>query len=264
MTATAVDRTPRRPFPAVRHGLTLAWRSLLKIKYNPEQLIDLTLQPIIFVILFVFLFGGAVAGDWRDYLQFVLPGILVQTVVFATLGTGIGLATDIKTGIFDRFRSMPIARSAPLVGTVAGDVVRYVVSGVVVLAFGMVLGFRIHTGPLAVLAAYGLVLAFAFALCWLAALVGMLVKSPQSVQGFGFMTMFPLTFGSNIFTRPETLPGWLEAWVDVNPVTHLTTALRGLLLGGPVAEPVVYTLGWAAVIGAVFAPLAIRAYLRRT
>lgn len=107
-------------------------------------------------------------------------------------------------------------------------------------------------------------LAFAFALCWLAALVGMLVKSPQSVQGFGFMTMFPLTFGSNIFTRPETLPGWLEAWVDVNPVTHLTTALRGLLLGGPVAEPVVYTLGWAAVIGAVFAPLAIRAYLRRT
>jgi len=149
MTATAVDRTPRRPFPAVRHGLTLAWRSLLKIKYNPEQLIDLTLQPIIFVILFVFLFGGAVAGDWRDYLQFVLPGILVQTVVFATLGTGIGLATDIKTGIFDRFRSMPIARSAPLVGTVAGDVVRYVVSGVVVLAFGMVLGFRIHTGPLA-------------------------------------------------------------------------------------------------------------------
>jgi oleandomycin transport system permease protein len=255
---------PPPPLAGLQHGLTLAWRSLLKIKHSPEQLLDLTLQPIIFVVLFVFLFGGALAGDWRDYLQFVLPGILVQTVVFATLGTGVGLNTDITKGIFDRFRSLPIARSAPLVGTVLGDVVRYIVSAGVVLGFGMVLGFRVGTGPLAVLAAYGLVLAFAFALCWLAVLVGLFVKSPQSVQGFGFIVMFPLTFGSNIFTQTSTLPGWLQAWVEVNPVSALTTATRGLLLGGPVADAAIKTLLWAAAIFAVFFPLAIRAYRRKS
>jgi oleandomycin transport system permease protein len=260
-------RPPGNPAPrlaGLRHGMTLTWRSLIKIKHSPEQLLDLTLQPIIFVLLFVFLFGGALAGDWRDYLQFVLPGILVQTVVFATLGTGVGLNTDITKGVFDRFRSLPIARSAPLVGTVLGDVVRYIVSAGVVLGFGAVLGFRIHTGPMAVLAAYGLVLTFAFALCWLAALVGMLVKSPQSVQGFGFIVMFPLTFGSNIFTQTSTLPGWLQAWVEVNPVSALTTATRGLMLGGPVADAAIRTLLWAAAIFAVFFPLAIRAYRRKS
>jgi oleandomycin transport system permease protein len=251
------------PLAGLRHGATLTWRSLLKIKHSPEQLLDITLQPIVFVLLFVFLFGGAIAGDWREYLQFVLPGILVQTVVFATLGTGIGLATDIDTGIFDRFRSLPIARSAPLVGTVAGDVVRYIISAGVVLGFGMLLGFRVHTSPLAVLAAYGLVLVFAVALCWVAALVGLVMKKPRSVQAFGFIVMFPLTFGSNIFTQTSTLPGWLQTWVNVNPVTALTTATRGLLLGGPVAESVVHTLLWAVGIVAVFAPLAVSVYRRR-
>lgn len=257
-------RPPAPALPSVRHGLTLTWRSLLKLKHSPEQLLDVVLGPIVFVLLFVFLFGGAVAGDWRDYLQYVLPGILVQTIVFATLGTGIGLSTDIKTGIFDRFRSLPIARSAPLVGTILGDVARYVLSGGVVLAFGMLLGFRVHTGPLAVLAAYGLVLVFAIAVCWVTALVGLLVKTPQSVQVFGFVVLFPLTFGSNIFTLPATMPGWLRAWVEVNPVSALTTALRGLLDGGPVAGAVLETLLWSAGIVAVFAPLAVGAYRRRT
>ncbi len=189
---------------------------------------------------------------------------MVQTVVFATLGTGVGLNTDITKGIFDRFRSLPIARSAPLVGTVLGDVARYIISACVVLAFGMALGFDIHTSPLAVLAAFGLVLAFAFALCWVAALVGLFVGSPQSVQGLGFMVMFPLTFGSNIFTAPGTMPGWLQAWVDVNPVSALTTAIRGLMIGGPVAESAITALLWSAGIFAVFFPLAVRAYLRKT
>jgi len=245
-------------------SLTLMWRTVVKIKHVPEQLMDVTLQPIIFIALFVFVLGGGLLGNWHNALQYMLPGILVQTVVFATMGIGIGLNTDLTKGIFDRFRSLPIARSAPLVGAVLGDAVRYVISGAMVLAFGLVLGFRVHTNALAAVAAFVLVVLFALAVCWVAAWVGIVAKGPESVQGLVFLVMFPLTFGSNIFAATSSMPGWLQAWVNVNPISHIVTAERGLLLGGPVAVPTLQTLVWAVGIVAVFFPLSVRAYRRRS
>jgi oleandomycin transport system permease protein len=254
----ARSMTPDR---ALRHALTLAWRSLVRIRRNPEQLLDVTLQPIIFVTLFVFLFGGAIKGDTRHaYLEYVLPGITVMTVVFASMGTGIGLNTDVTKGIFDRFKSLPIARSAPLTGTIMGDFVRYVVSVGIAFGYGSVLGFRISTNPLMALAAVGLMFVFGFAVGWIWVLLGLFVKSPQSLQGFGFIVMFPLTFGSNVFVKTSTLPGWLQAWVKVNPVTALSNATRDLVLGGPIATSIWHSILWAIVITAVFAPLAVRKY----
>jgi oleandomycin transport system permease protein len=252
------------PDRALRHSLTLAWRTLVRIRRNPEQLLDVTLQPIVFVTLFVFLFGGAIRNETRhQYLEFVLPGIMVMTVVFASMGTGIGLNTDVTKGIFDRFRSLPISRSAPLTGTIMGDFVRYLVSIAMVFAYGSVLGFRIGSNPLFALAAVGLMFVFGFAVGWIWVLLGLYVKSPQSLQGFGFIVMFPLTFGSNVFVSTSTLPGWLQAWVKVNPVTALTQVSRDLVLGtGPVATPAWHSVLWAAAITAVFAPLAVRRYRR--
>lgn len=253
------------PVRTLRHSMTLAWRATLKIRHNPEQLLDVSLQPIIFVTMFVFLFGGAIAGgDRHAYLQFVLPGILVQTVAFGSMGTGINLNTDITKGIFDRFRSLPIARSSPLTGLIVGDLVRYVLSAGIATAYGLILGFRFGANPLMVIGAYLLLFLFALALCWIWVLLGLVVKSPQSLQGFGFIVMFPLTFGSNVFVPSQTLPGWLQAWVKINPVTALTNAARGLMLGeGSVATPVWHSLVWALAIVAVFAPLAVWRYRRK-
>jgi oleandomycin transport system permease protein len=258
--ARARSMTPAR---ALRHALTLAWRSLVRIRRNPEQLLDVTLQPIVFVTLFVFLFGGAIRGESRHaYLEYVLPGIMVLTVVFASMGTGIGLNTDVTKGIFDRFRSLPISRSAPLTGTIMGDFVRYLVSVAIVFAYGSLLGFRITTDPLSALAAVALMFVFGFAVGWIWVLLGLYVKSPQSLQGFGFIVMFPLAFGSSVFIPTGTLPGWLQAWVKVNPVTALTSACRGLMLGGPVAVPAWHSIAWSIAITAFFAPLAVRRYRR--
>ncbi len=253
------------PVRGLRHGLTLAWRAIVKIRRNPEQLLDVSLQPIVFVTMFYFLFGGAVAGgDRHAYLEALLPGIMVQTIVFASSGTGVNLATDITKGVFDRFRSLPIARSAPLVGLVLGDVVRYVISLSVLVLYGVLLGFRFGTNAASVLAGLALVMLFALALCWVWALAGLYVKSPQTMQGVGFAIGFPLTFGSNVFVPTRTLPTWLQAWVKVNPVTHLTDAARGLMVGGPVARPTVAAIAWALGIVMVFAPLAVLRYRRRT
>jgi oleandomycin transport system permease protein len=253
-----------KPLGLIRHSVTLAGRSILKIKRSPEQLIDVTLQPIIFTVLFVYLFGGAIAGTQHDYLQFVLPALMVQTVLFASLSIGVNLNTDIKKGVFDRFRSLPIPRSAPLVGAVLGDIVRFVTSIVVLIGFGYVIGFRIGTDPFQALLACLLVLGFALSLSWVAVLIGMLVREPGTVQGVGFLLMFPLTFGSSMFVPVNTMPGWLQAWVNVNPVTHLVQAARGLMVGGEVAWPVTQSLLWMVGITVVFAPLAVRAYRRRT
>ncbi|WP_308250031.1 ABC transporter permease [Sphaerisporangium fuscum] len=247
-----------------RHALTLTWRSLLKVRNNPEQLLDVVIQPVLFVVLFVFVFGGAVAGDWHTYLRFLLPGLMVQQVLFATMSIGVMLSTDITKGIVDRFRSLPIARSAPLVGAVLGDAARYMISMVVLLAFGGLLGFRFETGLLPALAACALVLAFALALCWIPAFVGLLVKNPQSVSGIGFVVLFPLTIVSNVFAEASTMPGWLRAWVRVNPVSQVVDAARGLMLGGPVAVPLLATAVWGACILAIFVPLTVRAYIRHT
>jgi len=252
------------PLRVARHSLTLGWRAVLKIRANPEQLADVTLMPIIFVTMFVFLFGGAISGGHRhDYIQFVLPGIAVQTLVFASAGTGINLTTDITKGIFDRFRSMPIARSSPLSGLILGDLVRYAASALVTMVYGLLLGFRFHTNPLAITLAYLLIAVFALALCWVWVLLAMFVKSPQSLQGFGFVLMFPLTFGRNVFVPTATLPGRQQAWVKVNPVTYLSEAVRGLMVGGPVAGPAWHALAWSVGILAVFVPAALTVYRRR-
>ena len=259
------EPAPRlNPLTGLRHTFTLTWRSVLKIRTNMEDVVGLSLQPIMFLLLFTYVFGGAIAGGTHSYLQYALPGLLVMTVVFATLGTGLMLNQDITSGVFDRFRSLPIARWAPLAGAVLGDMVRYLISVAITIGFGMILGFRVTTNALSALAGCLLLLAFALALCWASALIGMLVKTPQGVQAFGFIAFFPLVFGSNLLAPTGTMPGWLQAFVKVNPMTLLTDAERGLFTGGPVATPAVQSLLWALGIFVVFAPLAVRVYRRRT
>lgn len=252
------------PLATVRHGAQLTWRSLLKIKANPEEVLGLLFMPVMFVSLFVFVFGQAMMGDWQTYRDFLMPGIIAQSVVFATLGTGFSLCTDVEKGIFDRFRSLPIARSAPLIGAVLGDLVRYLITVVMVLLVGIAIGFRPEGGLLGVVAAAALILLFAFALCWMSTFIGMMVRTPMAVQSFGMILMFPLTFGSSAFVDPATMPDWMRVIAENNPVTHVVDAMRGLLIGGPVAEPLAWTLFWTAAITAVFFPLAVRAYRRRT
>jgi oleandomycin transport system permease protein len=266
---TATLPAPSRPHrlalvAGLQNTFTLTWRSVLKIRTNMEDLVGLSLQPIMFLLLFTYVFGGAISGGTHAYLQFELPGLLVMTVVFATMGTGLMLNQDIAGGVFDRFRSLPIARWAPLAGAVLGDMVRYLISVVITLGFGMIMGFRVSTGALPALLACALLLTFALAMCWVSALIGMLVKTPQGVQMYGFLAMFPLVFGSNLLVPAATMPGWLQAFVRVNPMTYLTSAERGLLTGGPVATPAIRSLLWALGIFVVFAPLAVRAYRRRT
>ncbi|OLT24682.1 ABC transporter [Nocardiopsis sp. CNR-923] len=257
---------PRAIGPAntMSNGLQLAWRSVLKIKANPEEVLGLTFMPIMFVTLFVFVFGQAIMDDWREYRDFLMPGIIAQSVVFATLGTGFALCQDVEKGIFDRFRSLPIARSAPLIGAILGDLVRYSLTVVMVLLVGLAIGFRPDGGVVGVVAAAALILLFAFALCWMSAFVGMIVRTPMAVQSFGMILMFPLTFGSSAFVAPEAMPGWMRAVAENNPITHVVNAMRGLMIGGDVAAPVTWTLVWSGVFVAVFGPLAVWAYRRRT
>ena len=247
----------------VRHTGTLAWRTLVQIKHNPFELFDFSVQPVMFLLLFTYVFGGAISGSTGDYLTFGLPGIIVQNLLFATLNTGVGLNTDLTKGVFDRLRSLPIARWSPLAGRIVADVMKQAWAVTLLLVVGALLGFRIGTGPLAVLAAYALLLTFALAASWLSVLVAMLVSAPEKVQIFGFVTLFPLTFASNAFAPTATMPGWLQAWVTVNPVSILADALRGLLSGGPVATPVVQSVLWAAGLLVVFAPLSVWAFRRR-
>ena len=261
---TAISASTISPARAIGHGITLAGRSIRKIRKNPEQLIDVTIQPLIMLVMFTFLFGGAIGGgDRTGYLQQLLPGLMVQTTLFASLGTGVALCTDITKGVFDRFRSLPIARSAPLLGAVFGDVIRYAVSLIIMLAFGTLLGFRIHTDPLSTVLDLLLMIAFGLCLCWVSVLVGLLVKSPQAVPGALVAFILPLTFASNVFVPTSTLPRWLQAFTDVNPVTLLTEVNRGLLNGGPVSGPLFGALAWMVGFVVVFYPLAMRVYRRR-
>ena len=251
-------------FRTVRHALVLAKRNLIKTMRTPEQLIDVTLQPIIFLLLFTYVFGGAIAGgSTHHYLQFLLPGLLGQQVALGSIALGQNLNADIEKGIFDRFRSLPIARSAPLVGAVLADLLRYVLLCAIFIGFGYVIGFRITTDPLSALAALGLVLAFALCFCWVSVWVGMKVRTSGSVQGIMFLLVLPLSFGSNTFVATSTMPGWLQAFVKVNPISHLVATVRGLLVGGPVAHDLAWTAGWMAVLLVVFVPLALRAYRKR-
>jgi oleandomycin transport system permease protein len=247
-----------------RHSTALAKRNLIGVYRNPEALLDVTLQPIIFILLFTYVFGGAISGgSQHDYLQFLLPGIIAQTIAFGGVAIGVNLNTDIEKGVFDRFKSLPISRSAPLVGAVLGDVVRYLVLIVVTLGFGYVIGFRAETDPFQVLAACVLAIAFALCLCWVSVFIGMKARTPGAVQGILFLALFPLTFGASTFVPTNTLPNWLQTFTDVNPMTHLVDSLRGLLLGGVEASDVLWTVGWMGALVAVFVPLALGAYNRR-
>jgi ABC-2 type transport system permease protein/oleandomycin transport system permease protein len=202
-------------------------------------------------------------GSSQRYLTFALPGIIVQNALFATMTTGFGLNADLTRGVFDRLRSLPIARSSPLAGRILADTLKQVWSVALLLGVGTILGFRIHQGAVGVLGATALLLVFSLAMSWIAVLVGVLVNEPEKVQVFGFTVLFPLTFTSNAFVRTGSMPGWLQAWVKVNPVTSLADGLRGMLLGGPVAHPATVALLWAAGIAVVFAPLAVAAFKRR-
>ncbi|MGH9286970.1 MAG: ABC transporter permease, partial [Acidimicrobiales bacterium] len=212
---------PHRP-SALSASLSFAWRALLKIKHVPIQLFDVTVFPIMFVLLFTYLFGGALAGSPRDYLQDLLPGILVMTVAWITVYTGMGLNTDISKGVFDRFRSLPIWRPALLVGMLLADVVRYTIATVIMLALGMALGFRPDGGPLGVVAAVALLLLFSFSLSWIWTVLGLRMQTPEAVMQASMTVMFPLTFASNVYVDPSTMPGWVQAFVNHNPITHLT------------------------------------------
>ncbi|GAA4567915.1 ABC transporter permease [Planotetraspora kaengkrachanensis] len=248
---------------AARHGVTLGWRNIAKFRHTPDQLLDILLMPITFVVMFVFLFGNAVSGDWHAYLRFVIPGIAVQALMFAMLGGALALNADMREGIHDRFRSLPIARSAPLVGHILGDCLKYVLSVVLVFAFGAALGFRFGGGALAVAGAAGLLMAFALATCWIGVLIGVAARNAETVQALSLVLIFPLTFGSNVFVPAEKLPGWLQAWVRINPVSQVTDAVRALTLGLPAGGSVPASLLWSAGIAAVFAPAAVLLYRRR-
>jgi oleandomycin transport system permease protein len=257
-------RTPARPWPLLRHSLILAKRGLIKTIHTPEALIDVTLQPIIFLVMFTYIFGGAIShGSQHDYLQFLLPGILGQSIAMGGIAIGVNLNTDVSQGIFDRFRSLPIARSAPLVGAVLADVGRYVILCLITLGFGYVLGFRAHTSVLAIAGACLLAIGFALCFCWASVFVGMIVRTSGAVQGIMTLIVLPLSFASNIFVPTKSLPGWLQSFVKVNPLSHLVAAMRGLLVGGPVASNVLWTLLSMGVLLVVFVPLALRAYRRR-
>ena len=247
-----------------RQAVVLARRSLIKTWRTPEALVDVTLQPIIFLALFTYVFGGAIAGGSQHaYLQFLLPGLLGQTIAMASVSLGQNLNTDIQKGVFDRFRSLPISRSAPLVGAVLADLVRYLVLFAVTMVVGTIMGYRVTTGWTGVVGALALSMGFALCFGWISVYVGMIARAPGAVQGIMFLLVLPLSFGSNTFVPTDTLPGWLQAFVKVNPISQVVGSVRGLMTGGPVAAHVGWSLLWMAGLLVVFAPLAVRAYRRR-
>jgi ABC transporter DrrB family efflux protein len=250
---------PAPPGP-LSTSLTFGWRALLKIKHVPEQLFDVTVFPIMFTLLFTFLFGGALAGSTVDYIQFLLPGILVQGVIMITMYTGTTLRTDLDRGVFDRFRSLPIWRPSALVGMLLGDAVRFTISSVITVCLGLLLGFRPGGGVVGVVLGVVLLLVFAFALGWIWTFLSLVLRTSGSVMGVSMLVITPITFGSNIFVDPSTMPGWLQAFVEVNPVSHLVTAVRALMAGADPGADLVLTLVWAAGLVAVFGTLTMWRY----
>lgn len=253
---------PKRP-SLISASITKGWRALLKIKHVPEQLFDVTIFPIMMTLMFTYLFGGALAGSTKEYLQFFLPGILVQSIVFITMYTGVGLNVDHEKGVFDRFRSLPIWHPSAIVGPLLGDAVRYSIASTVIVVLGLILGFRPDGGVVGVVGGVVLLLVFAFSLSWIWTLFGLILRTEKSVMGVSMMLLFPLTFASNIFVSPTTMPGWLEAFVKVNPISWLVTSVRGLMHGNADGADIVKTLVASAVLVAIFAPLTMRAYRRK-
>ena len=258
---TALSSTGRPPRAGpVSAAVTIGGRGLVQVRHVPEQLLDVTITPVMFVLLFTYVFGGAISGSTSEYLDYILPGTLVMSVLFTTVYSGVAINTDLTKGVVDRFRSLPIWRPSPLVGALLGDSVRYAVAGTVIVVVGLILGFRPSAGAPGVLAAMALTIVFAFALSWVFTTLGLLMRSPSAVTNAGFMAIFPLTFLSNVFVEPGTLPSALEAFVNANPVSVLATASRGLMEGNPVTGDVVIVLVTAAALTAVFGPLTNHLY----
>lgn len=253
---------PPRP-SALSASLTFGWRAVLKIKHVPEQLFDVTAFPIMMVLMYTYLFGGALAGSPTEYIQFLLPGILVMSVVMITMYTGVSVNTDIEKGVFDRFRSLPIWRPSVMVGYLLGDALRYTIASVVMLVVGLVIGYRPDGGVGGVAAGIALLVVFSFSFSWIWTMFGLLLRTEKSVMGVSMMVIFPLTFLSNVFVDPRTMPGWLQAFVNNSPITHLSSAVRELMAGDWPADEIAWSLGWAGLFVAVFGPVTMRLYNRK-
>ncbi|RII11325.1 Daunorubicin/doxorubicin resistance ABC transporter permease protein DrrB [Streptomyces sp. YIM 130001] len=257
----AKERPPRPS--ALSASVTFGWRAMLKIKHVPEQLFDVTAFPIMMVVMYTYLFGGALAGSPSEYIQYLLPGILVMSIVMITMYTGVAVNTDIDKGVFDRFRTLPIWRPSVMVGYLLGDMLRYVLGSLVILAVGLALGYRPDGGVLGVVAGIALLIGFSFGLSWVWTMFGLMLRTEKSVMGVAMMVMMPLTFLSDIFVKPETMPGWLQAFVNNNPVTHVASAVRTFMDGGWPGAELAWSLGWAGVLIAVFGPVTMRLYNRK-
>jgi ABC-2 type transport system permease protein len=244
-------------------SLAMAWRSTKKMRRNPEQFFDVTIQPLLFTAMFAYIFGGAISGSVKDYLPIIIPGILAQTALTACMATGIQLREDMDKGVFDRFKSLPIARIAPLAGPAVADLLRYGIAATLTILTGLAMGYRPGGGFVGVFGGWLLTIIAGWSLAWIFTWLGTIARSAQAVQGISMMIMFPLTFLSNAFVPADTLPGWLRAFVNVNPVSHVVTAVRDLLNSGQVTSQVGWALLGCAVVAAVFAPLAVRSYSRK-
>lgn len=247
----------------VANSLTMAYRGILKIKHNPEQLFDVTLQPIIFTLMFTYIFGGAISGDVKAYLPVIIPGILVQTVITTSIVTGTQLREDMDKGVFDRFKSLPIARISPLAGALTADMVRYLIATTLTVVMGLIMGYRPGGGVLGVLGAAVLVIVCSFAISWIWALMGMLASKASTVQGYSMLILFPLTFMSPAFVPVATMPGWMQGFIKVNPISHIIYAVRDLMNYGHIGSEFGWSLFGSAVVVAVFAPLTVRMYMRK-
>ncbi|MGH7912964.1 MAG: ABC transporter permease [Candidatus Dormibacteraceae bacterium] len=248
---------------ALRQVLLMTRRNLMRIRTNPAELAGMLLMPVMFIGLFVFVFGGAIAGSTAAYIQFAIPGIIAQGVVMGSTASGTGLNNDLNNGVFDRIRTLPIARWSPLVGQILGDLCRIALGIVITFGIGMALGFRVHTGPLQTVIAFVALFLFAFAFTWIPILLGVLAKSPVVVQTLSMVIIFPLTFGSSVFVPTQTFPGWLEAWAKISPMSAVANLTRGLMVGGAVATPALETFLWGVGVICIFAPLSAWAYRRR-
>jgi ABC-2 type transport system permease protein len=260
----AVARTRPRPTPLETVGQTfsMAWRALKKMRRNPEQFFDVTIQPLLFTAMFAYIFGGAISGNVQDYLPLMVPGIVAQTVLTTCMATGVQLREDMDKGVFDRFKSLPIARIAPLAGPMVADLVRYLIAATLTFLTGIVMGYRPDGGVIGVVAAIVLAVFTGWAIAWIFTWIGTIAKNARSVQGMSMMILFPLTFLSNAFVPTDTLPGWLETFVNVNPVSHLVSATRDLANHATVSGEVGWTLLAGVVVIAIFAPLSVLSYRR--
>ncbi|MGW9350495.1 ABC transporter permease [Nocardiopsis flavescens] len=254
---------PRRPAALARHSLLLARRGLARSLRDPGAMVNGVLTPALFMVLFVYLFGGSVSGSTGDYLQYLFPGVLVMGAgLSGMLSSGVSINVDRRKGVYDRFRSLPVGRSVPLWGSVLADVVRYAAAVALLFALGFLLGFRVTTGAGSALAAAGLAMVFGFALSWVTVFLGVLVRGEGTVLAITFVAFLPLLLGTSLAAPVDALPDWLRAWAEANPVTRVMDACRALLTGTPAGSSVTASLVWSAALTAVFCPLAVAAHGR--